>query len=221
MDATYAIIGLWFAFALTHMGLSSQRLRPILVAKLGEGPFLGIYSLIALATFVPLVWIYMENRHEGPELWSLSLSTPFLWGLYGVMGVAWVLIVAALVQPSPASLAAPQSGQVRAVHRLTRHPLFMGLGLFGGLHLIPNSFAADVAFFGGFPIFAVIGSMHQDRRKRATANDELRSWYSQTPFLPFSGRGTGRAILDLPRTALIVGILITIALRHLHGPIFG
>ena len=56
MDAALALVALWLAFAVTHMGMSSLRVRPALVRAFGgELPFAGIYSLVALAIFVPLV----------------------------------------------------------------------------------------------------------------------------------------------------------------------
>ena len=53
MSAALTIAALWVLFALGHIGLSSRRLRPVLRARLGAQPFLGVYSLVALATFIP------------------------------------------------------------------------------------------------------------------------------------------------------------------------
>ena len=54
------------------MGLSSLRVRGRLVAALGERGFLGVYTLVAFATFVPLVGFYFSHKHEGPFLWYLG-----------------------------------------------------------------------------------------------------------------------------------------------------
>ncbi|MBW2282381.1 MAG: NnrU family protein, partial [Deltaproteobacteria bacterium] len=45
MGEAGVLIALWIAFAATHMGLSSVRLRPALLARLGEQGFLAAYSL--------------------------------------------------------------------------------------------------------------------------------------------------------------------------------
>ena len=42
MTAALVIVLLWVAFGATHMGLSSRRLRPRLVAALGAGGFAGV-----------------------------------------------------------------------------------------------------------------------------------------------------------------------------------
>ncbi len=219
MSASAAIVALWLVFAATHMGLSSLRLRPRLVATLGEGGFASLYSLVALAVFVPLVWFYVEHRHEGPLLWALPIGPALRWALYVLMGAGVVLMVGGLVEPSPAGLI-PAGSEVRGLHRLTRHPLFMGVGLMGAVHLLFLGFASDVAFFAGFPLFALLGCAHQDRRKLATGGDAYRSWHAATPFLPFTGRETLRGLRELRPLSLALGVALTFGLRLLHGPLF-
>lgn len=222
MSVTLGIVALWLLFAATHMGMSSQRLRPRLVAALGERGFLGVYSLLALAIFTALCWLYFANRHAGVMLWSpIVTGRAGLWTLYVLQAVAWVLVVAGNLSPSPASIAPdPKRGEEpRGVHLLTRHPLFMGVGLFGALHLLVMGFASDVAFFAGFPLFAIAGCAHQDRRKLATLAG-YPAWHAATPFLPFTGRATLRGLRELPPLAIAIGVAATIALRWLHGPLF-
>lgn len=224
MAATWEIVGLWLLFAATHMGLSSRTLRPKLVARLGEGGFLGVYSLLALAIFVPMVWCYIANRHEEPLLWSLpaALALPWLrWALYVLLGVAFTLVVGGLIQPSPAGMMGDAS-RVRGIHKITRHPLFMGFGLFGLVHLVWNGWASDLAFFAGFPLFALLGCAHQDRRKLADGDAAYRTWHAETAFLPF-GRGAAslRAVAELGPIVIGLGVALTWLLRWLHGPLFG
>ncbi len=222
MHAVSWIAALWLAFAATHVGLSSLRVRPRLVERLGEGPFLGLYSLVAFATFVPLVWIYVQNRHAGPLLWSFVAGPALGWAIYVLMGAAFVLMTVGLAQPSPVVVGGPGDVTVRGVHRLTRHPFFMGVGLFGALHLalLPAVFASDAVFFAGFPLFTLLGSAHQDRRKLATAGAGFQAWHAATPFLPFTGRETLRGLRELPPLGVAIGVALTIGLRWLHAPLF-
>ncbi len=98
------IVALWIAFAATHMGLSSLRLRPRLLERLGERGLLGVYSLVALVLFVSLVRLYASHKHVGPELWSLG-ELPGVRVIMAVgMMVALVLAVAGMLTPSPAAL---------------------------------------------------------------------------------------------------------------------
>jgi uncharacterized membrane protein len=222
MSSPAVVVTLWLLFAATHMALSSLRLRPRLVATLGEGPFLGAYSLVALATFVPLVWYFFGHRHEGALLWSLPLGTAGLWAIYLLQGVAWTLIAAGFAQPSPATMGMPEERrpkEARGVHRVTRHPVFMGVGLFGALHLLVTGFASDVAFWLGFPLFAVGGCAHQDRRKQAT-QPGYAQWCRSTPFLPFTKPGALRGLRETPPLAIALGVALAVGLRWLHGPLF-
>ncbi len=220
--AVFGVLALWALFAGTHAVLSSERLRPRLVARLGEPGFLGVYSLVAFASFVPLVWSYVTARHQGALLWALPVGTAGLWGLYVGQAVAWTLVVAGLVSPSPATVGLPaerRPREPRGVHRVTRHPLFMGVGLAGLLHLPVSGFATDVAFWAGFPLFAWLGCAHQDRRKRVT-QPGYADWIDATPFLPFAGAGTLRGLRELSPLVLVAGVALTVALRLLHGPLF-
>ena len=220
MSATGVIAGIWVLFAVTHMGLSSRAWRPRLVATLGAQGFLGAYSLLAIAIFTALIWFYLGHRHEGPQLWTPSIGSLGLWMIYALQGVAWVLVVAGGVSPSPAALGAPEAGPARGVHLLTRHPVFMGVGLFGALHLFVMGFASDVAFWAGFPLFAAIGCAHQDRRKLAAEGAAYRAWHAATPFLPFTGRETLRGLRETPRLAIAIGVFLATGLRLLHAPLF-
>lgn len=220
LEAWLVVLLLWIAFAATHMGLSSLRLRPRLVAALGERGFLGLYTAVSFATFVPLVWVYLENRHSGPQLWGNPLGPISLWILYVAMGAAFTLVVAGLAQPSPASLAGRGRFDAHGVQRLTRHPVFMGVGLFGALHLLPNGFASDVVFFAGFPVFALVGCRHQDRRKREQLGEPYQRYCQRTPFLPFTGPETLQGLRELPLAQLALGVAVTWILRWLHAPLF-
>ena len=219
MSPVLVIVLLWLGFAGSHLILSSLPVRQRIIARIGEPPFRGLYSLVAFTFFVPLVWVYFANKHAGPLLWTPPQGPAVRWLVYAGMALAFVLLAASFVQPSPASVV-PGSTAPRGVLRVTRHPLLMGIGVFGLVHLLPNANAADVAYFAGFPLFAIIGAWHQDRRKLATM-PEYRAFYERTPFFPFTGGHTLTALRELPFAAVGVGVLVTVALRYFHGPLFG
>src|SRR3990172_6086235 len=135
MRAAFWIAFWWAAFAGTHMVLSSLRVRTRLIARLGDKAFLGLYSLLAFATFVPLVWVYLGNRHAGGLAWNLAAvpGVRLLAMLLAVLGIA--MIVAGVLQPSPVLAGMKQAGGARGLTRITRHPLFMGISLWALSHL--------------------------------------------------------------------------------------
>ena len=223
MSASIVIAILWVLFAVTHMALSSQAWRPRFVATFGAQGFLGAYSLLAIVVFTALVWFYLSHRHEGALLWSPSLGSVGLFAIYALQAVAWSLVVAGVASPSPAAFVvgeAPPPSAARGVHLMTRHPVFMGAGIFGALHLLVMGHASDVAFWAGFPLFALLGCAHQDRRKLATEGADYRAWHERTPFLPFTGRETLRGLRELSPLTIPIGVALATGLRLLHGPLF-
>ena len=223
MEAVWTLVLLWVLFGASHLALSSQTLRPRLVARLGQARFLLLYSAIALTSFVPLVTVYLRNRHSGPYLGTLA-GVPGLRGAVLVgMGAAVALAVAGITRPSPAAIGVsrsePDSG---GVFQVTRHPLFMSLALFGLLHLAAVAIhASELAFFAGFPLFVAVGCHHQDRRLLAAGAPGFRAFCEATPFWPFSRpRGVIEALRVQP-LAVAAGVALAVALRWLHPAMFG
>jgi uncharacterized membrane protein len=225
VSPTLTILLLWAGFAVSHMLMSSARFRPSLVGVFGDRGFQGVYSLVALGFFVPLCMVYFGNKHSGAQLWSLPMSPVLYTAIQIAMGIAFVLLFAGLLTPSPTSMTATPGGdsiaQPRGVHFITRHAVFMATAIFGAVHLIPNGFASDAAFFGGFPVFVVIGSIHQDRRKLHQDGDRYRPFFEATPLIPFTGRSTVRGLKELSWTAIGLGIAASLLIRHFHGALFG
>jgi len=219
MSPTLWILLLWVGFTATHLGLASVRVEPALRRRLGEPAFLGLYSLVALAFFVPLVWIYFTHRHAGPWLWVVSVGPVLRVILYASMTFCLVLVAGALVRPSPAAVA-PGPGEVRGVYRITRHPLGLGLGGLFGLHMIPNSSTADLAFFGGFFVFALLSAWHQDARKLHAGDAAFEAFYARTSFVPFAKAGSLQAVEEIPPLVMAVGVAAALGIRWLHGSLW-
>jgi len=217
MSPTIQIVLLWLAFAGSHLLLSSNALRPRIAGRIGEQPFQGLYSLVSLLFFVPLVAIYLGHRHEGAWLWTVAMTPALTWLVYALMTVGVLLLVAGFVSPSPTSfIARGGPPQVRGVHRITRHPVIMGFGWLGAVHLIPNASVTDVAFFAGLPLFAVVGCRHQELRMAVRRGPEFAAYLATTPFLPFAGAGALRGLREIPLRIWAAAIALSATLRWLH-----
>ena len=210
---------LWLAFAGSHLALASRRVEPRLTAALGRNGYVGLYSAVAFATFVPLCWVYFTNRHAGGWLWGVPATGPLRVAIYAGLALAFVLVAASLLRPSPAAVV-PGDARPGGVYLLTRHPLMMGFMLIGLLHLIPNGAASDIAFFGGLALFPPIGAWHQDARKRAAGDAAVRAFLDATPFVPFTGRETLRGLRELPWAAIAAGLALAVFARWLHGSLW-
>lgn len=221
MQAWQTIALLWLAFGGSHMLMSHGAIRKALIARLGGGPFMGLYSLVSLAIFVPLVMVYLDNKHQGELLWNLMAipGVKHLAMLAALLGIAGV--VATYTQPPPTGIIPTASKAPYGLARITRHPLFMSLGLWGLSHCVINGYASDIAFFAGFPLFALIGCAHQDRRKRL--DPSFDEYFAFTGFLPFGAQlaGKGRVVWgELPWLGLIIGAAVGVGIYVAHGLMF-
>ena len=221
MMDTVVIVVLVLLFAESHMLLSSRSVRASMVARMGERRFQILYSIVALVFFVPLVYYYFTHRHSGPLLWSVPASGAVELVIVLANVVGFVLAVAGMMTPSPASIGGAQVDEPRGVHRITRHAVFMGMGIWALAHLVVNGFASDVAFFGGIALFVLVGSWHQDQRKLAGGDPHFARFHAATAFIPFTGRGALRGVMELPPLAVVIGIAIALVARYLHPSIGG
>jgi uncharacterized membrane protein len=226
MDPVLKVVLGWLLFAGTHTLLSHPPVRDRLVARLGDRGFLGLYSLVAFATFIPLCWSFFAGRTATVVPLPLLARVPGLhWVTMALMFVALLLIVLGVAKPSPVSelMARGAAGATGAV-RITRHPLFMGVGLAAAAHLLVNPAPIDRAFFGGMALYAVIGCAHQDWRKRRAGDPALGRLFEETSFLPFAAILTGRNRLvwrELPIAASGAAVALYLLVFFLHHRVFG
>lgn len=210
----------WLAFTLSHTLFSAIPVRSMLVGWLGEKPFLGLYSLVALATFIPLVIAY--GASDGPLLWDLNINAFIYWLAMTLSALAWAVVIAAYFQPSPTGMDPRAPRRAHGLTRITRHPIFMGLALWGFAHLLLSVSLSDLVFFGGFIVYGFLGALHLDYRKRKL-EPQLHDFYRETSVLPFAAIVAGRNTLvvsELPWVGLGVGLGVAILLFALHGWFF-
>lgn len=221
MTMAGVIVALWVLFALSHVVLSSDPLRPRAVRLLGERLFQGLYALLAFAIFLPLVLVYAGNKHAGPLLWYIepNLAIHIIMRIGNTVAV--MLVVAGILRPSPSGVTGTPTRKPRGVQRITRHPLFMGLVLWALLHLLVNGFASDVAFYGGFVVFGLLGSWHQDRRQKALPDGSYAKFCELSPFLPFTRGGILKGLREVGVVPIVAGLLAAGLLRYFHATLFG
>ncbi len=224
MDAV-AWIGFWTAlFLITHLGVSGGEVRPRLINALGESVFRGVYSLISVATFIPLIVVFGYHKHAGPMLWNLREVGPVRALSWLMMLAAVILLVDGLSHPAPSSMGAHAGGKPHGIVKLTRHPLFVASVLFGLAHMLMNGWIGDLIFFGSFVVLGVVGGWHQDQRKISELGDSYRQLIAETSFMPGAALWTGRQRWeagDTPWRSIVIGAVLTIVLMAVHPMIFG
>jgi uncharacterized membrane protein len=225
MDPVMQVILWWMAFAGTHTLLTHPPIRSALVARLGVGPFQGLFSLVSFATFVPLVWTFFAHRTSTAIPLTRLAQTPGIWWLTMILNfVAFELLVLGFARPNPLALTARKGFGAAGILRVTRHPAFMGVALLGLAHLLVKEGALERAFFGGTLVYSILGSAHQDWRKRLEAGPEMKRFYAETSFFPFVAIAAGRTRFE-PREigggAFVIGAILYGVVFVFHHRLFG
>jgi uncharacterized membrane protein len=224
MKETLIIGGWWVLFGATHLLLSSARVRPKLVDRLGERPFQAAYSLVALATFVPLCVYYARHKHVGPQLW-VTLEPYLLVRDFNIAGMllAFVLLLGGVLDRPPSSLLAQGTPQAYGMTRITRHPVFAAAFLFGLAHLAVIGALSDLVFFGGFVVFAWLGAKHQDQRKSRDVPGyaEFQVATSFVPFAAIVGKKQPFPGRELRWGMILVALIVFYVVRFYHPALFG
>jgi uncharacterized membrane protein len=173
------------AFLATHF-VTSTRLRPRLVGAMGEWPYRGLYSLVALVTLGWMIWAYAAAPRE--LLWTGIRHIP-----YWAMPVAFVLIACGYWR-NPTMVGADRLLQstdpARGIIRITRHPIMWGIMLWAAAHILARGDMKSLVFFGAFLVLAVVGTLAMDSRKRS--NPDWPRFAAVTSHIPFVAIAQGR-----------------------------
>ena len=140
------------------LGVHSTRIvadgwRTATIARVGEKPWKGIYSLLSIAGFVLLVVGYGAARQSPVVLFAPPVWTRHLAALLTIP--AFVLLAAAYVPGN-------------AIKRAVGHPMMAGVKVWALAHLLANGTLADVLLFGALLSWAVLGFIAARRRDRAS-----------------------------------------------------
>lgn len=205
-----------------HFLLSSPLLRPRLTAGLGEGPFLGAYSLLMVTA---LLWLTISYaRAPYLELWSPPLALRWLALL--LMPAAAILVAGSLLQRNATLVGADPAGLPPGplgITAITRHPFLWGVSLWALAHLLVNGDAASMLLFGGLLALSLGGTSAIDGKLRARRPEGWALLARRTSNLPLLALLSGRARLSPRRLLLPVaaGLLLFLALLTLHPRVFG
>ena len=187
MSATAAVALFAAAFVLTHF-LLSHPLRDPLARRLSERGFSALYSVVALATFVPMV---LARRNVGPEapLWSVPdlawlAAALLVWG-GSILFVGSFVRNPAMVNPGGRPVAIGEPG---GVFRITRHPMMWGFALWALAHILVQPEPSAMVIAAAVLVLALGGAAGQDRKKERLLGEQWSRWTQRTSFVPF-GRG--------------------------------
>jgi uncharacterized membrane protein len=145
---TLLILGL-VLFLGAHAFSMARGARASVIARIGEGPYKGLYSLVSLAGVVLISIGYGQYRAGGyipvwdPPVWTRHLALLLVW-------VAFVCFVAAYLP-----------GHIK---RRLKHPMLAGVKIWALAHLLANGDLGSILLFGSILAWAVMARISVKRR---------------------------------------------------------
>ncbi len=180
-----------------HAVISGTALRATLIGKIGQGPYLGLFSLLSAGA---LAWIILAYR-DAPfvELWPDVAALKML--AVPLMLIAIVLAVLAFSTPNPTAAGGERAlkgkTSAKGIIKVTRHPFLVGVTIWSIAHILANGDLASMILFGGFLALSLIGPVQIDAKRAASFPDDWPRFLEQTSWLPFAALLQGRAKVTL------------------------
>lgn len=214
-------------FLSIHLLIAGTQVRDGVVAAIGEGPYLGAFSLASIAG---IVWLCVSFNaalaEDNPQLWYLGEGVKHAGGI--VMALAFLMAVPGLLTPNPTSVGqaalAGRDDVARGMLRITRHPFLWGVAIWSCFHLLANGDLASAMFFGTFFVLALAGTMSIDDKRKRRAPEEWSRFAAVTSNVPFGAILTGRNRLSLGELATwrqLVAIIAFASIFLTHHIVFG
>jgi uncharacterized membrane protein len=215
MDPLASLAAASLALVGTHFALSHP-LRAPLVKALGDGAFLGLYSLVAAAC---IVWMVFAFR---------AAPAADLGGATGEVGwiVSTVLTLPALVLflgslwknpalPNPGAAATIERAPT-GVFAVTRHPMMWGFALWAISHIALWWSWRTLIAASSVLVLALLGARFQDGKKMALMGAAWTEWESKTSYWLYWGKLPGAGVV-LWAVAIFAWLAITYGHTHAAG----
>jgi uncharacterized membrane protein len=211
-------------FVLMHLLVSGTRLRGVLVGTVGEGPYLGLYSLGSLAALVWLGFAFAGARGAASNLdvWTATPATKTV--QLALQFVAMIFIVVGITTPNPTTVG--QQGllekrdSITGMLRITRHPFLWGVALWAAGHILVNGDLAGLILFGSMLVLAVAGTTSIDAKRKRALGEAWDAFAAKTSNLPFAAilsRRQSLRIGEIGAWRLIAAVVVYGALIAGHA----
>ena len=133
-----------------HMLTTARGTRAALMARFGEGPYKGLYSIVSAVGLVLIVWGFGRYRSSG----YIPVWDPPSGLLPITLVLMWFSFVALVATYAPA-------GKIKG---LLRHPMLVGVKAWALAHLLANGDLGSIILFGAFLAWAVYDRIAVKRR---------------------------------------------------------
>ena len=135
------VLGLVLFLGVHSVRIVADGWRTQTLARMGEMPWKGLYSLVSAVGLALIVWGYGLARQQPVVLWVPPIGMRHAASLLTL--IAFILLAATYV---------PRNAIKARLH----HPMVLGVKVWALAHLLANHTLADVLLFGGFLLWAVL-----------------------------------------------------------------
>jgi uncharacterized membrane protein len=153
MGLTLEILGL-VIFLGTHVFVTMRDHRAALVARIGELPYRGLFSLVSIVGIVLIGYGFAAYRAAGP----IMVWYPPVWTRHIVVALMW-----------PASIMVAATYIPGNIKRVLKHPMLVGVKTWAFAHLCANGDLGGIILFGSVLAWAVYDRITLKHRKDAGA----------------------------------------------------
>jgi len=139
MGLAVEILGL-VIFLGAHVFVTMRNERAVLVAKVGEWPYRGLFSLVSILGIVLIGYGFASYRASG----FIAIWSPPAWTRHVVEALMWpasIMIVAAYIPGN--------------IKRALKHPMLAGVKTWAVAHLCANGDLGGMILFGSVLAWAV------------------------------------------------------------------
>jgi uncharacterized membrane protein len=215
-------------FLLLHLLVSGTRLRDMITGAIGEGPYLGLFSLASLGG---LIWLGVAfgAARGGPGdvvYWSSSGVTRMI--QFILQFVAVMFAVPGIMTRNPTSVgqagASEDEDVVKGMLRITRHPFLWGVAIWAAGHVLVNGDTAALVLFGTFLILALAGPISIDGKRARAPGSAWHGFESKTSNIPFAAIASGRQSFNIGEIGVVrlgVAVAVFLIMFGAHPHIFG
>jgi uncharacterized membrane protein len=148
MGLAVEIVGL-VVFLAAHVFVSMRGERDALIARIGRGPYLGLFSLVSIVGLVLIGFGFARYRAAG----FIPVWYPPAWTQHIVVALMW-----------PASIAIVAAYIPGNIKRVLKHPMLVGVKIWAAAHLFANGDLGGMILFGSVLAWAVYDRITLKRR---------------------------------------------------------
>jgi len=214
-------------FLLLHLLVSGTRLRDALTSAIGEGPYMGLFSLASVAALVWFGFAFAAARSDpgNTVFWTITPVARQLAML--LVLIAFLFMVPGLLSNSPTRVAGgavlDKRYEATGMVRITRHPFLWGVVIWAAAHLLVNGRLADLILFGTLLLLGLLGPPSIDGKRVRALGDKYAAFKAQTSNIPFAAIVQGRQKLKLGEIwwRLLVGVAVFALVLWAHPHLFG